>query len=96
MKIIYSDLHSLHKPEFEIFEGQMISHAEKPERMLAITSTLRSNGFNFIKPKDFSVSYITRIHNKNYFNFTKSQKFGRSCYFYQNRIFSSRGIRPKQ
>lgn len=72
MKVIYSPVHKIHDPRFEIFNGRRVPHAEKPERIEQIIKALRRiKGVEVISPKNFSLTEIARVHTRDYINFLK-------------------------
>lgn len=73
MKVIYSDIHLQHAPEFEIFEEEKIPHAEKPARIETIVNTLRKKDFTIIAPTSFEQTHINEVHNTYFVEFIKEK-----------------------
>lgn len=72
--IIYSPAHLRHSPQFEIFEGEKIPHAEKKERIEEIKKTLIQKGYKtFVSSKSFPITHITKIHQKSYIEFIRQK-----------------------
>lgn len=70
MKIIYSPIHQIHNPQFEIFNGRKVPHAEKPERIEQIRRVLnRVETVQCITPKNFPLGKITKVHAEDYVRF---------------------------
>lgn len=74
MKVIYSQDHLRHDPQYEIYDGQPTPYAEKPARLEVIKKALQSDKrFTFIQPKDFGTRYIDDVHQAEYTDFLKSR-----------------------
>ncbi len=72
MKIIYSKKHCLHNPPYEIYDGKYEPYAEKADRLTSIVNTFRENGIKkFYNPYNFPLSYINKIHLKEYVAFLR-------------------------
>lgn len=73
IKVIYSKRHAKHNPPYEIYDGIKESYAEKPERLFSIVKILKENGIKIINPHHFSISYIQKIHQKEYIAFLRKK-----------------------
>ncbi len=72
--IIYSKNHMIHNPQWEIFEGQKVSHAERPERIESIISSIRQSEIGpVISPKSFPLRFIRSVHYRHYIDFIKEK-----------------------
>jgi acetoin utilization deacetylase AcuC-like enzyme len=74
MNIIYSDVHNLHQPKFERYDGEDVPYAETAARVDSIVQALQAREFGPLQaPEVFSISHILAIHNKNYVDFLKQK-----------------------
>lgn len=70
MKVIYSPIHKIHQPRFEIFNGRKEPYAERPQRIEEIIKTVKQlKGVEVIRPGKISLKDIVRVHTRNYVNF---------------------------
>ncbi|MBS3137318.1 hypothetical protein J4232_02705 [Candidatus Woesearchaeota archaeon] len=75
MKVVYSQQHLKHNPEFEYLKGKKVSHFERRERIENIKQELEKySEFQFVSPIQFSESYIENVHNIDYIYFLKDNK----------------------
>lgn len=75
MKVIYSPAHILHRPPYEIFNGRQERHAEVPERIENICVSLKRHlGIKTSEPEDFSMEYITQVHNPDYVDYLQQSE----------------------
>jgi acetoin utilization deacetylase AcuC-like enzyme len=74
MNVYYSDLHRLHAPPFEIFDGgEKIAIFEVPERAEKILTALKADArFNILPPEDFGLDPILAVHDAEYIDFLRS------------------------
>jgi acetoin utilization deacetylase AcuC-like enzyme len=74
MKILYSSVHKLHIPQWEIINREAIPHAEVPERIEQIVKEFRENGLaeNIKEPKKFPRKWIEQVHQKTYIDYIKN------------------------
>lgn len=74
MKVIYSNQHLQHNPQYEIYDGVLTPYAEKPARLESIREVLEAdNRFEFMQPKDFGTQYIDKVHQAGYIEFLKTK-----------------------
>jgi acetoin utilization deacetylase AcuC-like enzyme len=74
IKIVYSNNHLKHAPEFEFFEGEKLLHAEVPARVESIIAKLREKNIGAIlNPHIFSEDFIYKLHSKYYIDFIKTK-----------------------
>ena len=73
MKIVYSQSHLSHVPQFEIFNGHPDPHAEVPSRVENIKKSLLRNGFkiNGLRKK-VPINLLKKTHDKNYIEFIRT------------------------
>lgn len=70
MKVIYSPIHKLHRPEYEIFNGNKETHADNYNRIEKIKSALgRLQNISFLNPRSFSLSTVEKVHSADYIKF---------------------------
>jgi acetoin utilization deacetylase AcuC-like enzyme len=74
MLIFYTDLHQLHNPPFELFDGgQHMPYLENPDRMERILSALKERDWAEIcEPEDFGLDPILAVHDKDYVDFLRT------------------------
>jgi acetoin utilization deacetylase AcuC-like enzyme len=74
MKIYYSELHQLHYPSFEVFDGgERTPFLENPSRMEKILSALNKTSWAEITdPIDFGLDPVLAVHTEDYLNFLAS------------------------
>ncbi|MCX7753676.1 MAG: histone deacetylase family protein [Anaerolineales bacterium] len=74
MKVYHSDLHALHAPAFEIFDGgEKIPSFETPERVERILQALRADGrFEILPPEQWSLDPIRAVHDEGYLTFLET------------------------
>jgi acetoin utilization deacetylase AcuC-like enzyme len=74
MKIFYSDIHRIHAPEYEIFDGgARVPNFETPERATRILAALKQTDWAEIhEPADFGLDPILAVHDRDYLNFLAS------------------------
>lgn len=70
MKIIYDDGHRRHAPPVELGPGSFIAHFETPDRAdLVLKMTTEAGLGPVMKPEDFGIDPVLRVHDKGYFRF---------------------------
>ena len=74
MFVVYSEVHRLHHPPFEIAEGGTKQPVpEAPARMDCILNALRQTGWaHFVEPGDFGVDPILAVHSADYVEFLRT------------------------
>jgi acetoin utilization deacetylase AcuC-like enzyme len=74
MLIFYTDLHRLHNPPFELFDGgQHMPYLENPDRMEHILSTCKERDWAEIRePEDFGLDPILAVHDRDYVDFLRT------------------------
>ena len=70
MIIVYPSYHVRHRPPNEIFNGNRDPHAEVPERIEHIKSSLQEvSGLRWVLPRRFPLSWIQRVHDPLYVDY---------------------------
>ena len=70
MIVVYPSRHVRHRPPNEIFNGNRDPHAEVPERIERIKSSLEEiNGIQIILPRRFPLSWIEQVHDHAYIDY---------------------------
>lgn len=70
MIVIYPSRHVRHRPPNEIFNGNRDPHAEVPERIEHIRTSLESiHGVRIGLPQRFPISWIERVHDHDYVDY---------------------------
>ncbi len=85
MLCVYSDIHTQHDPQYEIYDGQKEPYAEKAERLTGIMHALQERNDIVIKPPyTFSERCITSLHQKEYIEFLqkRSEHLGKNEVLY--------------
>ncbi len=74
MLIFYTDLHQLHNPPFELFDGgQHMPYLENPDRMEHILSALKEQNWAEIRePEDSGLDPILAVHDRDYVDFLRT------------------------
>jgi acetoin utilization deacetylase AcuC-like enzyme len=74
MQIYYSNIHVLHNPPFELFDGgQPMPYLESPERVERVLSALKQQDWAEIRqPEDFGLEPILAVHDTDYLDFLRS------------------------
>ena len=74
MLIFYTDLHRLHNPPFELFDGgQHMPYLESPDRMERILSALKEQDWAEVRaPEYFGLDPILAVHDKDYVDFLRT------------------------
>ena len=74
MKIFYDEIHRMHNPAFEVFDGgQRVAYLESPERMDRILNAIRKlDGAEILAPHDFGLDPLRAVHSDAYLNFLAS------------------------
>src|SRR5215211_16272 len=74
MKVYYSEAHRKHEPLFEVFDGGLrVPYLENPDRMDRILHALNQTDWaEILEPKDFGLSPIYAVHDKDYVDFLAS------------------------
>lgn len=70
MRIIYSQVHLNHRPNYEVFNGIREIHADTPQRIENIKEALvGKSGLKVIEPKRFPLSWIEKVHSHDYISY---------------------------
>lgn len=71
---IYHPSTYLHRPEYEIFNGEKKPHQDKPERVKTIIQALQQAKFADIQISNTDEIYptVTRVHNQDYLNYLEA------------------------
>jgi acetoin utilization deacetylase AcuC-like enzyme len=72
--VYYSNIHQLHNPPFELFDGgQHMPYLESPERMERILSALKERDWaEILVPEDFGLDPILAVHAADYVDFLRT------------------------
>jgi acetoin utilization deacetylase AcuC-like enzyme len=74
MKVYYSEIHRLHEPLFEVFDGGLrVPYLENPDRMGRILHALRATDWaEILEPRDFGLDPVYAVHDPEYIAFLAS------------------------
>ncbi len=79
MNIIYSAIHTQHRPAYELYDGVRSVYPEVSERIEVIKSALLAENLGKVMhPRRFPVSYLYTVHSKQYVEFLKNKSFSLS------------------
>jgi len=67
MKIIYTEQHRLHAPEYEFNKDRLTPYSEAPSRAGKLLLRLQEMGFtDIIEPRQYPIEYIRTVHDSDY------------------------------
>jgi acetoin utilization deacetylase AcuC-like enzyme len=73
MKVIYSDRHRLHRGDKEMYRGELVPCFETPERADYVVDALKARNIGpILRPKEFPVAAIERVHAPRYLRFLEN------------------------
>jgi acetoin utilization deacetylase AcuC-like enzyme len=69
----YNEHHALHAPRFEIYRGEIVPCAEKPERAAAVLAEFERRGLGrIVTPHGVSLVSLERVHSPRYLHFLRN------------------------
>ncbi len=73
MKVVYSPYHILHDPPKEFISNHIENYGESPFRAELIFEALMDlPGVDVIRPVEFSIDYILKVHSEDYVNYLQT------------------------
>lgn len=72
MKIVYSERHALHDPQFFLVRGKVKRSNEQPERATRLLAAVQRDGHDVVAPDDFGAGPIAAIHTPLYLRFLET------------------------
>lgn len=73
MLTVFSDRHSLHAPESEIHNGQLVAPIERPQRAEALIGYLRNRGgYRIVEPDRQPLRRVQAVHDEDYLQFLRT------------------------
>ena len=73
MLTFYNEHHALHAPRFEIYRGEIVPCADKPERAAAVLAECERRGLGrIVTPHGVPLVSLERVHSPRYLHFLRS------------------------
>ncbi len=72
MKVVYSDKHQLHDPQFFIVRGKVRRSNEQPERGARLLAAVRRDGHQIVAPADHGAAPRAAVHTPQYLRFLET------------------------
>lgn len=72
MKVVYSDRHAIHDPQFFVVRGQVRRSNEQPERAARLLAAVERDGHSIVAPDDFGGGPRAAVHTPLYLRFLET------------------------
>jgi len=73
MKIIYTETHKRHAPQYEFTPDVMKPYSESPERVESILIALQESGFtDIVTPRQYPLDFIRAVHASDYIHYLEN------------------------